>query len=116
MSNTNSEIVSAIKEWASPMLIAIVGTLLWSDLSELKSDVKMLLIQQRENATRIELLERDVQILKQRYATENNKTSYCPADMTADSAIAYSMMGIPVWMRIGPFKKEEEVSVESLNA
>jgi len=107
MPNTNSEIISAIKEWASPMLIAIVGTLLWSDLSELKSDVKTLLIQQSENATRIELLEKDVQILKQTNVSPAKPVS-CTEDIMKKS-VPYKM---PTWMRIGPFKKEEEISLE----
>lgn len=92
------------------MLIAIVGTLLWSDLSELKNDVKTLLIQQSENATRIELLERDVQILKQtRTSAVSKPTSYVvpPQEMNVSE---YTI--IPAWMRFGPFKKEDEISIE----
>lgn len=108
MPNTNSEIISAIKEWASPMLIAIVGTLLWSDLSELKNDVKTLLIQQSENATRIELLERDVQILKQTRTSMSKPTSYVPGhEMNVSEYVI-----IPAWMRFGPFKKEDEIDIE----
>lgn len=106
--NNNSDIISAIKEWASPMLIAIVGTLLWSDLSELKTDVKTLLIQQSENATRIELLERDVQILKQTKVTERDQTVSSTVDIL-EKAAPYML---PVWMRIGPFKKEDEIEMQ----
>lgn len=109
MPNTNSEIISAVKDWVSPMLIAIVGTLLWSDLSELKNDVKMLLIQQSENATRIQMLERDVDILKQK-----TTVNYSPSASVAVIAISLTKRNtIPVWMRIGPFKKEDEIDLES---
>lgn len=109
MPNNNSDIISAIKEWASPMLIAIVGTLLWSDLSELKTDVKTLLIQQSENATRIELLERDVQILKQ---TKNSGSKPLSSLSSLRSIEFAAAAGVPLWMRIGPFKKEDEIRLE----
>lgn len=100
--------ISAVKEWLSPMLIAIVGTLLWRDLSDLKNDVKTLLIQQSENATRIQLLERDVDILKQKrtanYHPHIDNMSY---KMTLEKNVA-----LPVWMRIGPFKKEDEIEFD----
>jgi hypothetical protein len=109
MPNNNSDIISAIKEWASPMLIAIVGTLLWSDLSELKTDVKTLLIQQSENATRIELLEKDVQILKQNKTAGSKPLSSLTYVQQIEIAAA---VGLPLWMRIGPFKKEDEIRLE----
>lgn len=99
-----NDIISTVKEWASPALIAIVGTLLYSDLSELKSDVKTLLIQQSVDRTRIEMLERDIQILEQ-----NRGASVA----SLDSTIAFGMGIIPMWMRIGPFKKEDEIDYQS---
>lgn len=96
-----NDIISAVKEWASPVLIAIVGTLLYSDLTELKSDVKTLLIQQSADRTRIEMLEKDIQILKEAKASQGN------GQIT--DAVTTAMGRFPVWMRIGPFKKEDEI-------
>jgi len=98
-----NDIISTVKEWASPALIAIVGTLLYSDLSELKSDVKTLLIQQSVDRTRIEMLERDLQILEQNRSAVASDSS---------RSVAFGLSICPVWMRIGPFKKEDEISLE----
>lgn len=98
-----NDIISTVKEWASPALIAIVGTLLYSDLSELKSDVKTLLIQQSVDRTRIEMLERDIQILEQ------NRAASLPDSSTT---AAFGIAVMPVWMRMGPFKKEDEPDYE----
>lgn len=103
MSNVpKNDIISAVKEWASPVLIAIVGTLLYSDLTELKSDVKTLLIQQSADRTRIEMLEKDIQILKE------SKVSDIVNPQITDS-VTMGLGMFPVWMRIGPFKKEDEI-------
>ena len=96
-----NDIISAVKEWASPVLIAIVGTLLYSDLTELKSDVKTLLIQQSADRTRIEMLEKDIQILKEARSTKTTSM--------INNTVMAAGIGIPVWKRIGPFKKEDEV-------
>lgn len=81
------------------MLIAIVGTLLWSDLTELKQDVKTLLIQQSSDRTRIDMLEKDIQILKSHGSTSiETETSY-----------KINLHALPLWMRVGPFKKEDEI-------
>jgi len=106
MSNVpKNDIISAVKEWASPVLIAIVGTLLYSDLTELKTDVKTLLIQQSADRTRIEMLEKDIQILKEA------KVSDIVVPQITD-AVTMCLPVFPVWMRMGPFKKEDEISFE----
>lgn len=103
MSNVpKNDIISAVKEWASPVLIAIVGTLLYSDLTELKSDVKTLLIQQSADRTRIEMLEKDIQILKEAKVSKD-------INPQITDAVTATVYRFPVWMRIGPFKKEEEI-------
>lgn len=57
-------IISTIKEWASPSLIVTIGMFLWRDLSELKTDVKLLLIQQGVDEVRIDNVESEVNMLK----------------------------------------------------
>jgi hypothetical protein len=58
------EVISVIKEWASPVLIGIVSMLLWRDVTELRSDVKILLSQQSANEVRIQRMETDINMLK----------------------------------------------------
>jgi hypothetical protein len=58
------EVISILKEWASPVLIGIVGMLLWRDVTEMRNDVKLLLTQQSADRVKIEQLEDDVKILK----------------------------------------------------
>jgi hypothetical protein len=54
------QVISALKEWASPILIAIVGMLLWRDVTEMRADIKLLLTQQSADRVKIEQLEDDV--------------------------------------------------------
>lgn len=63
-SNPKEEVISTLKEWASPALIGLVGMLLWRDVSEMRSDVKLLLTQQSADKVRIEKLESEVSLLK----------------------------------------------------
>lgn len=67
------EVISILKEWASPVLIGIVGMLLWRDVTEMRADVKLLLTQQSADKVRIEQLESDVDILK-KYVFEDTRS------------------------------------------
>jgi hypothetical protein len=69
MSNTKGEypreqVISILKEWASPVLIGLVGMLLWRDVTEMRADVKLLLTQQSADRVKIQQLEDDVKLLK----------------------------------------------------
>jgi hypothetical protein len=55
--------ISSIKAWIFPSLVAILGWMIKSDISEMKSDVKSLLAQSNIDKTKIEHLESDVQAL-----------------------------------------------------
>lgn len=71
-----SQVISIVKSWASPALIAVIGMLLWRDLSELRSDVKILLEQSYIDKTRIDQLERRLESLEDHYwkrASNNSK-------------------------------------------
>lgn len=87
-----ADIVSIIHEWVSPMLIGIVGMLLWRDMSELRSDVKLLLSQQSANQVRIERMESDIEMLKGLAFKEDARTT------TYNSS---------------PMKKEDEIELKS---
>ena len=67
MTNKNTskdQIVSVLREWAAPLLLSIVGMLLWRDISEMRADVKLLLTTQSANQVKIDQLEKDVDLLK----------------------------------------------------
>lgn len=70
------EVISILKEWASPVLIAIVGMLLWRDVTEMRADIKLLLTQQSADRVKIEQLEEDVEMLKGIIIRSSDRPSY----------------------------------------
>lgn len=64
---SNLDPIAKVKEWAASILITIVGVMLWSQLTELRADVKQLLINQSANQVKIQNLEADVSYLKSNY-------------------------------------------------
>jgi hypothetical protein len=60
-----SSIGNAIKLYLFPVLVTILATLIWRDVTEMRSDVKMLLAQSNVDKTDIQNLKRDVQMLEQ---------------------------------------------------
>lgn len=62
--NSNPKAVNAIKEYLAPIFMGIVGLFLWRDISEMRSDVKLLLTQQSADKIRIENVITDVATLK----------------------------------------------------
>jgi hypothetical protein len=52
--------LKSIKLWIFPSLLSLVALLIWSDVNEIKSDVKMLMAQSNVDKTRIDNLERVV--------------------------------------------------------
>ena len=90
MTNKNAskdQILSAIKEWVAPVLLSIVGMLLWRDISEMRADVKLLLTNQSADRVKIEKLEQDVDLLMSivfdRNGEDNQSTTYRVATMPA---------------------------------
>ena len=61
-----SQIISVLKEWASPTLICIVGMLLFRDVTEMRTDVKTLLSQSYVDKTRIDNLEKRMDQLERK--------------------------------------------------
>lgn len=57
---TKTDSVQALKAWIFPSLVSILGVLIWQDVNEIKSDVKMLMAQSNIDKTRIDNLERVV--------------------------------------------------------
>ena len=54
---------NAIKVYLFPALVTILATLIWRDVTEMRSDIKALLAQSNIDKTDIQNLKRDVQIL-----------------------------------------------------
>lgn len=50
----------AVKVWIFPSLVSLVSLLIWSDVNEIKSDLKVLMAQSNIDKTRIDNLERMV--------------------------------------------------------
>jgi hypothetical protein len=60
----SEEKVSAIKAWLTPILMSILGVMIWHDLNEMKRDIKTLLAKDSANQIRIDQLEKDIDIIK----------------------------------------------------
>ena len=74
------QVISILKEWASPVLIGIVGMLLWRDVTEMRSDVKLLLVQQSADRVKIEQLETDMKMIKGYLFVESDKRPGLPTE------------------------------------
>jgi hypothetical protein len=66
-------VIDQVKLWITPGIIGIIGMFIWRDLTELRSDVKQLLLQNAEDHTKLIRLDNDVNMLKQ-------KVFFQPAD------------------------------------
>jgi hypothetical protein len=48
------------KSWIFPGLVSVMGMMIWNDVTEIKKDVKALMLQSSVDKTRIDNLEREV--------------------------------------------------------
>lgn len=94
--SNKSSIISAFKAYLFPSLVTIIGMLIWRDVTEMRSDIKMLLAQSNIDKTRIENLQLDVNKLEN--AVFNKRTA------NADRHI-------PLFMKLY-FKPEEEFDIK----
>lgn len=83
--NIQKGVISTIKEWAAPSLVAIVGMLVWRDITELRSDVKLLLYEQSANHVKIEMLEADVKDMKIQINEISMRESHIPSSPQKDT-------------------------------
>lgn len=58
--------VQAVKTWLFPAIVTVLSTIIWMDVTELKNDVKQLLAQSNVDKTRIDNLQRQVDLLNER--------------------------------------------------
>lgn len=52
--------IAAFKVWVFPTLVSLVSLLIWNDVNEIKSDVKLLMAQSNIDKTRIDNIERQM--------------------------------------------------------
>lgn len=75
-SGQKSNIINTVKVYLFPSLVTILSTMIWRDVTELRSDVKMLLAQSNIDKTRIDNLQKEVQMLQQKvFQTGPGKTT-----------------------------------------
>ena len=94
--HSKPELVSAIKEYLAPILLGIVGLFIWRELSEMRADVKLLLVQQTSNTTNIENMKTDITMLK---ATVFNSSKFDKNNKDINTFVQ-------------PGKKEEEQEIK----
>lgn len=76
MNNTKPDvIINTLKSYITPILISILGVMIWSQLSELRNDVKKLLAYQAANDVKVSMLEKEIDILREKYDTQIRYTS-----------------------------------------
>jgi hypothetical protein len=64
-SNISGKVLDKIKLWLFPVLVTILASVIYREILEVRADVKQLLAQSNVDKTRIELLEKQVQMLNQ---------------------------------------------------
>lgn len=89
--------LKSIKLWIFPTLASLVGLLIWSDVSEIKSDVKALMAQSNVDKTRIDNLERVV------YKT----TASFPTNIPATPVVLTHVAILPEKLMIKQIKNEK---------
>jgi hypothetical protein len=62
---TANQTANQIKVWLFPTLVAILGTIIWNDVKEIKNDVKSLMAQSNIDKTRIDNIEKQIDFFRQ---------------------------------------------------
>lgn len=73
-SKTNDSITN-VKAWLTPILMSILGVLIWQDIMEMKEDVKELI--KRDSATQIRIfeLEKDIELIQKQLYLGNSRVT-----------------------------------------
>jgi hypothetical protein len=74
MTTKSPDVVSKIKAWLFPTVVTVLTSMILKDLSELKNDVKQLLAQSNIDKTKIESLEKQIDMLNQKMMLSSNET------------------------------------------
>lgn len=88
-------VIDQIKIWITPSVVSIIGLMIWTDVQEMKSDIKALLQESSSQKEKIKSLEADVALIKATYFT---KQASIPTTPKKEIPPAYMI----------PFAKHEE--------
>jgi len=70
-----TSVIDKLKIWASPAILSVLGMMIWSDITEMKKDIKRLLEVSSAQEAKIQSLERDLSLIKGNYfRSASNKT------------------------------------------
>lgn len=58
--------LQSLKSWLFPSVVSILGILIWQDVTEIKSDVKALMAQSNIDKTRIDAIEKQLDMINGR--------------------------------------------------
>jgi hypothetical protein len=78
---SKEKVKSTIREWLTPSLISILGVILWTELTELKRDVKTLLIANGSTNTKVIMLQEQIDYLRSKLDQHayGKPTGYVPS-------------------------------------
>lgn len=72
---TEKNTINIVKAWVFPIVLGVLAWIIKTDISEMKSDIKILLAQSNIDKTKIEHLESDVQALNKAVFKISRNTS-----------------------------------------
>jgi len=100
-----------IKTWLFPSIVTLLGTLIWRDMQEMRNDIKALLAQSNVDKTRIDNLERQVDLLNEKVLLNNTKTAsyFVPVDEEDDKKTAFYMINKDMAI-INPDRKKKALA------
>ena len=70
----NSDSITNVKAWLTPILMSILGIMIWQDIMEMRDDVKELI--KRDSATQIRIfeLEKDIELIQNQLYLGGSRT------------------------------------------
>ena len=70
----NGDSITNVKAWLTPILMSILGIMIWQDIMEMRDDVKELI--KRDSATQIRIfeLEKDIELIQKQLYLGNNRS------------------------------------------
>jgi|688.fasta_scaffold00850_31 hypothetical protein len=72
--------ITNVKAWLTPILMSILGIMIWQDIMEMRDDVKELI--KRDSATQIRIfeLEKDIQLIQKQLYIGNSRVTLPKSD------------------------------------
>ena len=76
----NGDSITNVKAWLTPILMSILGIMIWQDIMEMRDDVKELI--KRDSATQIRIfeLEKDIELIQKQLYLGNSRTTMPKSD------------------------------------